>query len=321
MKNTLIKLFFIQSIFIILFLFCNSFYAVFPCGGVLTVPQGMSLQSMIRYLQVRDARLVPYPRLFEWVWRVRYGGASLKSGVFELPEFLSRSQMMKILTQKLPSVSHVITFADGMTSHRIQDKLHEDPLIQGPCPWIPEGSLAMDTYHIAPYTSCRRLIKVMRDEQEKRLQKLWACHRQAVPFDNPEMVVIVASILEKEAARFEDRQRIAGVFYKRLREGRRLQSDVTVIYGLTQQGREIWQDRPVMHIDLQDPSLHNTYRQDGLPPTPICHPSQQALEAAFSPCDEGYLYFVADRIGRVFFAKTWEEHQKNRQKIRATQTP
>jgi UPF0755 protein len=141
------------------------------------------------------------------------------------------------------------------------------------------------------------------------LAEAWAKRDPTLPLASPEQAVVMASIIEKETGKASERPRIAGVFYNRLRQHMRLQSDPTVIYAITlAQGG---MDHDISHADLAFPSPYNTYASDGLPPHPICNPGRAALEAALHPETNEYLYFVADGTGGHAFARSLAEHNQN----------
>ena len=173
----------------------------------------------------------------------------------------------------------------------------------------PEGALAPDTYEVNRGGNRRELIDRMRAAQDATLTEAWDARPFGLPYQTPEEALTMASIVEKETGIPEERRRVAAVFVNRLREGMRLQTDPTVIYGVTN-GREVL-DRGLRRSELDRKTPYNTYQIDGLPPGPIANPGKAAIEAALNPDDSAYLYFVADGSGGHAFARTLAEHEAN----------
>jgi UPF0755 protein len=147
-------------------------------------------------------------------------------------------------------------------------------------------------------------------QQKKLVEDVWARRNSDLPIDTVDEFVTLASIVEKETGKGDERSRVAAVFMNRLKKGMRLQSDPTIIYGLFG-GKGKPADRPIYQSDLDKPTPYNTYIIDGLPPTPIANPGRAALEAVANPSETNELYFVADGTGGHVFASTLEEHNQN----------
>ncbi|MFC0341554.1 endolytic transglycosylase MltG [Paracoccus niistensis] len=209
-----------------------------------------------------------------------------------------------------------VAVAEGTTVWQVVEAVRQAPFLEGSVgPVPPEGTLAPDTYEVNRGGSRRELIDRMRVAQDGILAAAWEGRPFGLPYQTPEDALTMASIVEKETGVPEERARVAAVFVNRLREGMRLQTDPTVIYGVTN-GREVL-DRGLRRSELQRRTPYNTYQIDGLPPTPIANPGRAAIQAALNPEDSDFLYFVADGSGGHAFARTLEEHNANVARWRA----
>jgi UPF0755 protein len=209
------------------------------------------------------------------------------------------------------SVLHAITFPEGLTSQQIVDRLNADMVLTGDVAEVPsEGSLMPDTYKFTRGQTRQQIIEQMERAQEKAVAEIWSRRSPDLPIATPQELVTLASIVEKETGRADERPRVAAVFINRLRQGMRLQSDPTIIYGLFG-GVGKPSNRPILQSDLDKPTAYNTYQVDGLPPTPIANPGKAALEAVANPSRTNDIYFVADGSGGHAFAATIEEHNRN----------
>ena len=203
-----------------------------------------------------------------------------------------------------------VAVAEGTTVWQVVEALKQADFLEGQTGPLPsEGTLAPDTYEVAKGGSRRELIDRMRAAQDATLTAAWDARPFGLPYQTPEEALTMASIVEKETGIPEERRRVAAVFVNRLREGMRLQTDPTVIYGVTN-GREVL-DRGLRRSELDRKTPYNTYQIDGLPPGPIANPGKAAIEAALNPDDSAYLYFVADGTGGHAFATTLAEHEAN----------
>ena len=159
-----------------------------------------------------------------------------------------------------------------------------------------------------------QMIQRMQQAQQRLIKEIWDRHSPDLPIKTPEQLVILASLVEKETGKPEERTRVAAVFVNRLKQKMRLQSDPTIIYGLV--GGKGTLGRPIMKSEIDQPTPYNTYQIDGLPPGPIANPGRASLEAAANPARTRELYFVADGTGGHAFAETYEQHQKNVARLR-----
>jgi len=234
---------------------------------------------------------------------------SLKAGEYEIPAYASPIDIA-VMMREGHSVVRLFTVAEGLTSAEIVHLLNMDPVLTGTLATVPtEGSLLPETYRYSYGDSRNSLIARMQKAMQDKLNESWATREGDLPLKSPLEAVTLASIVEKETGKPEERARIAGVFYNRLRLNMRLQSDPTVIYAITG-GKEIL-NRPLTHEDLTFASPINTYASDGLPPQPICNPGRAALEAILHPEHHNFLYFVADGSGGHAFASDLAAHNEN----------
>ena len=250
-------------------------------------------------------------------WVFVYGSAiaqlsDLKAGEYEFRPHESMREVAEELQQN-KVVQHKITFPEGWTSEQIVQRLIDDPVLTGKIVAIPEeGSLLPDTYTFPRGETRQQILDLMRKNQERRLTEIWA-HRNADMLKElkvPKDLVILASIIEKETSKPEERARISAVFVNRLNRGMRLETDPTILYGLY--GGKAWSEsRTITKADLLAPNPYNTYKINGLPPGPIGNPGRASLEAAAKPLQTNELFFVADGTGGHAFAETLEEHNKN----------
>ncbi len=236
--------------------------------------------------------------------------AALEAGEYRFPAGISPLAAAAMIAAG-ETVKHKLTIPEGLTNAQIAALIRAAPALSGRLGALPpEGSLMPDTY-IYTYGEPRHaLVARMQQEMTRALAAAWARREPGLPLANPEQLLILASIIEKETARPAERARIAGVFINRLRLGMPLGSDPTVIYALTLAGDKK-PDRSLTHADLASPSPYNTYLEKGLPPTPIDNPGLASLRAAAWPAQTDELYFVADGNGGHVFAKTLTEHDHN----------
>jgi peptidoglycan lytic transglycosylase G len=213
-------------------------------------------------------------------------------------------------------VQHAITVPEGLTSEQIVQRLSDNDLFTGSVREIPrEGTLLPETYKFPRGTSRDQVIQRMQQAQRRAVAEIWERRSPDLPIKTPEQLVTLASIVEKETGKPDERSRVAAVFVNRLRQKIKLQSDPTIIYGLV--GGKGTLGRPIKRSEISQPSPYNTYVIDGLPPGPISNPGRASLEAAANPARTRDLYFVADGSGGHAFTETYDQHQKNVAKLRA----
>jgi len=203
-----------------------------------------------------------------------------------------------------------ITVAEGATSWQVWDALNRAEFMAGELPDIPaEGALATESYEMRRGAQRATLVEEMQARQAAILAAAWENRAEGLPLASPEEALILASIVEKETGVPEERRQVASVFINRLRVPMRLQTDPTVIYGITQGQGTLGRGLRRSELDALTP--YNTYRIDGLPPTPIANPGRASIEATLNPDDTPYLYFVADGTGGHAFATNLADHNRN----------
>ncbi len=240
----------------------------------------------------------------------------LKAGEYAFKAGVSMEEVMTDLVEG-NAVTHAVTVPEGWTTAQIIQRVRENKVLVGEITDIPpEGALLPETYTFTRGTSRQQIINQMSAAQEKLLADIWERRTEGLPIETPEELVILASVVEKETAKADERPRVAGVFVNRLNRNMRLQSDPTILYGL--HGGDAWlQDRSaITRSDLNKENPYNTYQIDGLPPGPIGNPGRAAMEAVANPSRTKDLYFVADGTGGHIFAETYEQHQANVRKWR-----
>jgi UPF0755 protein len=213
-------------------------------------------------------------------------------------------------------VQHQITIPEGLTSEQIVQRLLETDILSGNIKEIPrEGSMLPESYRYARGTSRDQVIQRMQQAQARVVQEVWDRRMPDLPLRSPQQLVVLASIVERETGRADERTRVAAVFVNRLKQRMKLQSDPTIIYGLV--GGKATLGRPILRSEIEQATPYNTYVIDGLPPGPISNPGRAALEAVANPARTKELYFVADGSGGHAFAETLDQHQRNVARLRA----
>jgi UPF0755 protein len=212
-------------------------------------------------------------------------------------------------------VQHAVTIPEGLTSEQIVTRLTDNDIFSGSVKEMPrEGTLLPETYKFPRGTTRDQVIQRMQQTQKRVLAEIWERRNPDVPIKSPEQLVVLASIVEKETGKADERSRVAAVFVNRLRQKIKLQSDPTIIYGLV--GGKGTLGRPIKRSEITQPSPYNTYVIEGLPPGPIANPGRASLEAAANPARTRDLFFVADGTGGHAFTETYDQHQKNVAKLR-----
>ena len=203
-----------------------------------------------------------------------------------------------------------IALAEGTTSWQVNEALKGIEVLAGSVAAVPaEGALAPDSYEVRPGDDRASVLARMESAQQSLVEEAWAARDPDLPIDNPEDLLILASIVEKETGVAAERRQVASVFVNRLNQGMRLQTDPTVIYGITR-GEGVL-GRGLRRSELRRETPWNTYVIPALPPTPIANPGRASLMAAAQPDETPYIFFVADGTGGHAFAETLDEHNAN----------
>jgi UPF0755 protein len=274
---------------------------------ILIIPKGDGPAAIARDLQ--NAGIVADARVFRWGLRLFGDEAPLRAGEFAFPAAVSPADAARIL-QSGRTAQRRLTIAEGLSRAEIASLLAAAPGAVGAVGELPdEGWLLPETYHYTFGEPRREILQRMHEAMAETAEALWPRRAPDLPLSSVREAVILASIVEKETGVAAERARVAAVFINRLNRGMRLQSDPTVVYGLTRGEKPL--DRPLTRTDLQSRTPYNTYVIKGLPPTAIANPGRAALEAVLRPAESDDLYFVADGSGGHAFSKTLKGHQAN----------
>jgi len=279
---------------------------------VVNIPRGLGIRDIADLLQ-REG-VIDQPYVFMGGVVVLKARGELKYGEYQFPKHASLADVVDTIIES-KVVQHAFTVPEGLTSEQIVARLLESDGLSGQIKEIPrEGTLLPETYKFTRGMTREQIIQRMQQAHRRVLQEVWEHRMPDLPVKTPEQLVTLASIVEKETGRPDERTRVAAVFVNRLKNKMRLQSDPTIIYGLT--GGKSSLGRPILKSEIEQPTPYNTYVIDGLPPGPIANPGRASLEAAANPARTKELYFVADGTGGHVFSDNYAEHQKNVARLR-----
>ncbi|HEX5508865.1 MAG TPA: endolytic transglycosylase MltG [Pseudolabrys sp.] len=277
------------------------------------IPRGLGIREISDVL-VREG-VIDQPLVFMGGVLVLKARGGLKSGEYQFAKHASLADVVDTIVENRV-VQHTLTIAEGLTSEQIVARLLQNDALSGAIKEIPrEGTLLPETYKFTRGTQRAAIIQRMQQSEHRVLQEIWEHRMPGLPIETPKELVTLASIIEKETGRADERSRVAAVFVNRLKNKMRLQSDPTIIYGLT--GGKGSLGRPIMKSEIEQHTPYNTYVIDGLPPGPIANPGRASLEAAANPARTKELYFVSDGKGGHIFSDNYEQHQKNVARLRA----
>jgi UPF0755 protein len=246
---------------------------------------------------------------------VQKSRGDLKSGEYQFARGASIQDVINTIIEG-KVVQHALTIPEGLTSEQIVQRLLENDALAGNIREIPrEGTLLPETYRFTRNTPREQVIQRMQQAQRRLLQEVWDRRSPDLPLKTPEELVTLASIVEKETGKPDERARVAAVFVNRLKQHIKLQSDPTIIYGLV--GGKGTLGRPIQRNEITQPTPYNTYTIPALPPGPIANPGRAAIEATANPARTREIYFVADGSGGHAFSETLDQHRKNVANLRA----
>ena len=281
-----------------------------------TVAPGSSMRSALR--QVESAGVPASPIMMELLAR-GLGTRSVKPGSYRLKPGTTPLSLLGALARG-DTIRESITIIEGWTFAQMRAEIARHPWLRhesealDEAAWLasvvpgfdhPEGLFYPDTYVFDRGTSDLYVYRLAHQQQLKKLEQAWANRAPDLPYGSPYEALTMASIVEKETAREQDRTRVASVFVNRLRQGMRLQTDPTVIYGMGERF-----DGNLRKRDLQEDTAYNTYQRAGLPPTPIALPGRAAIEASLHPAQGNDLYFVARGDGSSEFSSNLDDHNR-----------
>ena len=273
---------------------------------IVTLPSGAGVSAIAATL--KSAGVIRSTDMFKAAATLTGADRKLRAGEYEVPSKASLRSVIVLLVEGRV-VRHYVTLPEGWSSAQAVDILNRQPILIGTVDETPEeGSLWPDTYEVSRGETRNAVIARMRRARDENLARLWAARSPATVVRTPEEAVILASIVEKETGLAAERPRVAAIFTNRLRAGMRLESDPTIVYGITR-GRPL--GRGIRRSELDRPTAWNTYQIDGLPPTPIANPGRDAIAAVLNPPRTDELFFVADGTGGHVFARTYDEHLAN----------
>lgn len=259
--------------------------------------------------QLEKANVIEHPMLMDAALIIERKRSQVKAGEYLFPQRVSLQQVIDILVSG-KQVLHSLTIPEGLTSEQIVQRLRENDVLAGDIREIPrEGTIMPDTYRVSRGMARSALIAKMQADQNRLLDQIWERRASDLPLKSKYELVTLASIVEKETGRADERTRVAAVFHNRLQRRMKLQSDPTIVYGIV--GGKGTLGRPIQRNEITRPTPFNTYVIDGLPPGPIANPGRAAMEAVANPSKTRDLFFVANGSGGHTFAETLDQHNRN----------
>jgi UPF0755 protein len=279
---------------------------------IVNIPRGLGLRDIADVLAKES--VIDQPWFFIGGVVVLKAREDLKYGEYNFKKSITLREAIETIVEG-KVIQHAVTIPEGLTSEQIIARLVEVDFLAGNIREVPkEGTLLPETYNFPRGTTREQAIQRMQQAHRRAIQEIWERRSTDVPVASPEQLVTLASIVEKETGKPDERTRVAAVFVNRLKQKMRLQSDPTIIYGLV--GGKGTLGRPIMKSEIEQPTPYNTYVILGLPPGPIANPGRNSLEAVANPARTKELYFVADGTGGHAFAENLQQHQQNVARLR-----
>lgn len=270
------------------------------------IPEGSTIASVARKLE-KEGVIPGTAKTYYLMARLFGSHDPIQAGEFQIPRGMGGSAILELLQHGKPLL-RLITVTEGMPAIMVEEKLAANRYLAGPIPSIEEGSVLPDSYGYQRGEARSALVSRMQKAMQKTIADLWPRRSTDCPISTPEQAIILASIVEKETGKSNERPTVAGVYCNRLRINMPLQADPTVIYPVTK-GKPL--GRRILRSELQAQNDYNTYRRRGLPDGPIANPGKASIEAVLHPARTKALYFVADGTGGHVFADTLAEQNAN----------
>jgi peptidoglycan lytic transglycosylase G len=286
-----------------------------PEPRIFAIERGMRTPDIAR--ELKRAGIISNEKIFLAAAYLTGKYRQMKAGEYQFEKHVSMASVMGLIVSGRELVFK-LSVPEGWTTAQVIERVSTHESLTGDITQTPpEGAILPDTYVFRRGMTRDALLQQMRTAQGKLLDDMWAKRATDLPFTTKEEALTLASIVEKETAIAAERPQVAAVFINRLRAGMRLQSDPTIIYGITKGKTKL--ERPILKSDIEQTTPYNTYRIAGLPPTPIDNPGKESIAAVLNPIDSKALYFVADGSGGHVFAETLDEHHKNVRKWRVVE--
>lgn len=266
------------------------------------IPKGASVAYIGDILA--EAGVIESPFKFRLAVRMSFADRTLQAGEYSFEPAINMREAIKKITGG-DILHRTVTLPEGLTVSEITERLLATDGLYGPPLAFDEGALLPDTYAFEYGDKVTEVMRRMSSAMTTAVEQTWAERAADLPINSPQELLVLASIIEKETARDDERTTVASVFVNRLKKGMKLQADPTVIYGANNYAGDI------TNAHLKEDHAYNTYVHKGLPPGPICNPGRASIVAAANPAETDYLFFVADGKGGHIFAKTYDEHRKN----------
>jgi UPF0755 protein len=277
-----------------------------PGPHTVMIPEGSTVASVARKLE-KESAIPGTAKTYYLMARLFGSHDPIQAGEFEIPKGMGGAAILELLQHGKPLL-RLITVTEGMPAVIVEEKLAANKYLAGPTPSVEEGSLLPDSYGYQRGEARSALVSRMQKAMQKTVDQLWPNRSTDCPISTPDQAVILASIVEKETGKPNERPMVAGVYCNRLKIGMPLQADPTVIYPVTK-GKPL--GRRILKSELQAQNEYNTYRRRGLPEGPIANPGKASIEAVLHPAQTKALYFVADGTGGHVFANTLAEQNAN----------